>query len=267
MSRLASASRNTGGARKLLRVDTVSIQVSSGSGGTNGLSGPRGSPIGPGTTAGPRAPAAHPKIPRRPPTASVGSADGRSGRQRQEHDEDPDRRDEPGEATHAAGTSSGQSPPAAITDRSYSPPAKVTPASTPATRRSQPIRFSGRRVVRIAPTRPRFAGRSKKTRKNGITAGRPGAAPPPSRARAGRARGRRSTTGRVSRRGRDGTWVRAQESGRTCDQGRKRPEPVFTRPASHEIVPGVLRRRRLANEWFGAARRHTLVSTPPWPCR
>ena len=73
------------------------------------------------------------------------------------------------DATHAAGTSSGQSqPPAAIAERSYSPAEKVKPASAPDTSRSQPIEFSGRRVVSTAPTRPRFAGRSRKIRKKGI---------------------------------------------------------------------------------------------------
>ncbi len=170
MRRLANASTNTGGARSVLTVDTASIQVSSGSGGTKGFRGPPGPAIGPGAVADPRAPAETPKIPttttQRQRGLSRWPVGKTSGRKQTRI---PIAGMNHAEATHAAGTISGQSPPAAIADRSYSPPAKQRPASTPDTRRSQPITFSERLVVRIAPTRPRFAGRSRKMRRNGMS--------------------------------------------------------------------------------------------------
>ena len=246
MRRLARASRNTGGAMKLLRVDTVWIHVFSGSGGTKGLSGPRRSPIGPGANAAPTVAADTPTMPATTTHRQRGLSRWPVGKTRgRKTTRIPIAGLNPAEATHAAGTSIGQSPPAANTDRSYSPPAKVTPASTPATRRSQPITFSGRRVVRTAPTRPRFAGRRRKTRKNGM---RRQVAPQQGRNRLDRERDERDDDDRRQDERRDagatgpGFGSRGVAGG--CDHGRKQPEPSFTALLSHAIVPGVLRRIR-----------------------
>ena len=120
------------------------------------------------------------------------------------------------EATHATGTSSGESPPAAIAERSNSPAEKVTPASTPDTRRSQPITFSERRVVRTAPTRARFAGRRRKMRKKGSDSMSPRsrAAAVSTSERDERNHGDRRS-GPASRRGRDGIEGREHGSGRS----------------------------------------------------
>ena len=81
---------------KLLRVDTVSIQVSSGSGGTKGLSGPRRSAHRARGHRSPDGPGRHAEDARddHPPPARAQQVAGRE-EQRQEDDEDPDRGDEP----------------------------------------------------------------------------------------------------------------------------------------------------------------------------